>query len=79
MIQCDVRMLRYVMGIRWQDGFSNEEVVRRSGLEDLEVLLRKNRLRWFGDMRRKGHILRRALNFEVEGRRPPGRPKKTWR
>ncbi len=38
-----MRMLRYVMGIRWQDGFSNEEVVR-SGLEDLEVLLRKNRL-----------------------------------
>ncbi len=24
-------------------------------------------------------ILRRALNFEMEGRRPPGRPKKTWR
>ncbi len=29
--------------------------------------------------RREEHILRRALNFEVEGRRPPGRPKKTWR
>ncbi len=24
-----VRMLRYLMGIRWQDGISNEEVVRR--------------------------------------------------
>ncbi len=29
--------------------------------------------------RREEHILRRALNFEVEGRRSPGRPKKTWR
>ncbi len=25
LIQCDVRMLRYFMGIRWQDGISNEE------------------------------------------------------
>ncbi len=47
----------------------------------LEELLLKTRLRWCGHVRRreKGYILRRALNFEVEGRRPPGRPKKTWR
>ncbi len=29
--------------------------------------------------REEEHILRRALNFEVEGRIPPGRPKKMWR
>ncbi len=29
--------------------------------------------------REEEHILRRALNVEVGGRRPPGRPKKTWR
>ncbi len=47
LIRCDVRMLRYLMGIRWPDGISNEEAVR-SGLEGLEELLHKNRLRWFG-------------------------------
>ncbi len=38
-------------------------------------------MRWFGHVRRReeGHILRLALNFDVEGRRPLGRPKKTWR
>ncbi len=50
LIRCDVRMLRYLMGIRWQDGNSNEEVVR-SGLEGLEKLLCKARLRWFGHVR----------------------------
>ncbi len=45
LIRYDVRMLRYVMGIRWQ------EVVRRSGLKGLEELLRRNRLRWFGHVR----------------------------
>ncbi len=68
------------MGIKWQDGVSNEEVVRRSGLGSLEEVLRKIRLRWFGHVRRREeHVLRQAVDFEVEGRRPPGRPKKTWR
>ena len=26
-----------------------------------------------------GHILRRALDFEVEGQRKKGRPKRTWK
>ena len=26
-----------------------------------------------------GHVLRRALDFEVEGQRKKGRPKRTWR
>ncbi len=48
---------------------------------DPEELQCETKLRWFGYVRQReeGHILRRALNFEVEGRRPPGRPKKTWR
>ena len=42
--------------------------------------LRKTRLRWFGHVhdRNKNSILRRAMELEVEGRRPVGRPKKTW-
>ncbi len=79
LIRCDVRMLRYLMGIRWQDEVSNE-VVRRSGLEGLEEVLHKIRLRRFGHVRRREeHILRQAVGFEVEGKRPPGRPRKTWR
>ena len=29
--------------------------------------------------REDGHILRRALDFEVEGQRKNGRPKRTWK
>ncbi len=56
-----------------------EKVMRRSVLEGLKELLRKTRLRWFGHVRGEEHMLRRALNFETESRRPSGRPKKTWR
>ena len=38
------------------------------------------RLRWFGHVKRRDEnsILRRAMELEVEGRRPVDRPKKTW-
>ena len=30
-------------------------------------------------MREDGHVLRRALDFEVEGQRKKGRLKRTWK
>ena len=37
-------------------------------------------MRWFGYVKCRDEysILRRAMELEVEGRRPVGRPKKTW-
>ena len=48
-------------------------------MENLEQRLRKTRLRWFGHVKRRDEnsLLRRAMELEVEGRRPVGRPKTT--
>ena len=37
-------------------------------------------MRWFGHVKRRDENsrLRRAMELEVEGRRPVGRPEKTW-
>jgi hypothetical protein len=53
----------------------------RCGVEELEVELRRRRLRWFGHVARveEGSVLRLAEVLQVGGRRPLGRPKKTWR
>ena len=49
-------------------------------MENLEQRLRKMRLRWFGHVKRRDEnsILRRAMEREMEGRRPVGRPNKIW-
>ena len=49
-------------------------------MENLDHRLRKMRLRWFGHVKcnDKNSILRRAMELEVEGKKPLGRPKKTW-
>ena len=59
---------------------TNEEVIRRCDVENLEHKLRKIRLRWFGHVKHRDEnsMHRRAVELEVDGRRPVGRPKKTW-
>ena len=78
----DTRMLKYMTNTRREDQVPNYEV-ERFGLESLVVVLKRARLRCFSHVVRRdeGHILKRAMNFEVEDSRPAGggRPKKTWR
>ena len=49
-------------------------------MENLEHRLRKTRLRWFGHVKVRdvNSILNREMELEVKGRRPVGKPKKTW-
>ncbi len=73
----DRRMLRYMAGVRWQDGRSSREVAEMCGIEDLSAKLRQRRLTWFGYVERAGGgALNEVWELRVEGRRPPGRPKK---
>ena len=44
-------------------------------------MTKANGVRWYGHVLRRddGHVLRKALKFEVKGKRKRGRPKKTWK
>ena len=77
---CDYRMLRHMLGVRWQDRVTNEEVLRKCSVYDIVSEVRRRRLRWFGHVRRRedGNILRRAMEMEIPGKRPPGRPMRKW-
>ena len=53
-----------------------------SGLnETIDQYIMANSVHWYGYLLRRedGHVLRRALYFEVEGQKKKGRPKKTWK
>ena len=43
--------------------------------------LQRNRLRWYGHVLRKedNDWVKKCMEYEVEGAKPRGRPKKTWR
>ena len=44
-------------------------------------MTKANGVRWYGHVLRRDdeHVLRKALEFDVRGKRKRGRPKKTWK
>ena len=47
--------------------------------ETIDQLASANSARWYGQRREVGHILGRALDFEVEGQGKKGKLKMTWK
>jgi len=45
------------------------------------LILQQNRLRWYGHVLRKEDTdwVKKSMEYEVEGSRPRGRPKRTWK
>jgi len=54
---------------------------KRLGTDDIILVLQQNRLRWYGRVLQKEDTdwVKKCMEYEVEGSRPRGRPKRTWR
>ena len=76
------RCLRAILGIRWRDHVTNEEVMRRAEMERLQYIVTTRRGKMAGHVFRL-QIVRPAHTtmycVPEDGRRRKGRPKKTWR
>ena len=72
----DRSMVRAICGVQLKDR------KRSIDLNDtIDQLAMTNSVRWYGHVLRRedGHILIRALDFEVESQRKKGRLKGTWK
>ena len=50
----------------------------RLGIGDIILVLLQNRLRWYGQKEDTDWV-KKCIEYEVEGSRPRGRPKRIWR
>ena len=48
------------------------------GIPALEDLMRCSRLRWYGHVQRSNSWINQCTTFNVPGKKPRGRPNKTW-
>ena len=51
----------------------------RLGIEDLDLILKERRLRWYGHVECSSCAIKTAFDIQVDGKRGPGRPKMTWK
>ena len=57
----------------------SSQLLAKVELEDLDLILRERRLRWFGYVERSSGAIRTACDIQIDGRRGTGRPKLTWK
>ena len=75
-------MMRAMCGVKIIEKKRIQQLMSLLGLKDtLDGLARASKVQCYGHVLRKnnGHVLRRALDFEVAGRRGRGRPNMTWK
>ena len=49
------------------------------GIEDLDLILKERRLRWYGHVERSSGTVKTAFDIQVDGKHGPGRHKMTWK
>ena len=77
----DRAMIRQICRIKPEDVATvrSSELLAKLELEDLNLILRERRLRWFGHVERSSGAIRTACDIQIDGRRGAGRPKLTWK
>ena len=76
-----MRMVRRMCGVKLKGRLPSKELRERPGVNDIALILQQNRLHWYGHVLRKDDDdwVKKCMEYEVEGARPRGRPKRTWK
>ena len=74
----DRAMIRWMCRVKPSDDIPMDELHAKLGIDDLTVLVRQHRLRWYGHVMRSSGEINRVRTRHVSGKKGPGRPKKTW-
>ena len=77
----DRAMIRQICNVRPQDIVTtrSNELLVRLGIEDLDLILKERRLRWYGHVEGSNGVVKTAFDIQVDGKRGPGRFKMTWK
>ena len=77
----DRAMIRQICNVRPQDIVTtrSNDLLVRHGIEDLDLILKERRLRWYGHVERSSGAIKTAFDIQVDGKHGPRRPKMTWK
>ena len=78
----DRAVIRQICNVKPQDIVTtneSSELLVWLGIEDLDLILKERRLRWYGHVEHPTGAVKTAFNIQVDGKCGPGRPKMTWK
>ena len=74
----DRAMILWICNVKAKDEVSSDSLLSNLGIQDLDMVLRTSRRRWFGHVERSTGCIAKVRKLNVVAQKRPGRPKKTW-
>ena len=75
-------MIRHICNVKLQHivTIRSSELLAQVGIEDLDLILKERRFRWYKHVERSNGAVKTACDIQTQfdGKRGPGRPKMTW-
>ena len=74
----DRAMIRWICNVKAKDEVSSDSLLTKLGIQDLDVVLRTSRMRWFGHVERSTGWIAEVRKLNVVAQKRSGRPRKSW-
>ena len=77
----DRAMIRHICNVKPQHIVTtrSNELLARLGIEDLDLILKERRLRWYRHVECSNGAVKTAFGIQADGKRGLGRPKMRWK
>jgi len=74
-------MVRRTCSVEVKDRVPSKELREKVEIDDVILVQQQNKLGWYQHVLRREDTgwVKKCMEYEVEGSRPTGRPKRTWR
>ena len=73
----DRAMIRWICNVWAKDEVSSDSLLTKLGIQDLDVVLRTSRMRWFGHVERRTGWIAEVSKLNVAAQKRYGRPRKS--
>ena len=74
----DRAMIHWICNVRAKDEVSSDSLLTKLGIQDLDVVLRTSRMRWFGHVEHSTGWIAEVRKLHVVAQKRSGRPRKSW-
>ena len=74
----DRAMIHWIYNVRAKDEVSSDSLLTKLGIQDLDVVLRTSRMRWFGHVEHSTGWIAEVRKLHVVAQKRSGRPRKSW-
>ena len=71
-------MIRWICNVKANDEVSSDSLLSKLGLQDIDVVLRSSRMRWYGHVERSKGLIAQVRKLNIVAQKRSGKPRKSW-